>query len=70
MSYNEYDDTNDRQQIIKSSPASIRQLRYFCHLAEQEGMDGEDLASLHFGKDVIDLTEDEVSTLIADIMEE
>lgn len=59
-----HDETDARQQTPKAYPASSRQLNYLCSLAEYEGLDGEDLASIHYNKDVADLTGDEAGALI------
>lgn len=63
------DNTEDLSRIPKPYPASTRQLNYLCTLAERKGMDGEALASIHYRKDVADLTEDEAGTLITIISE-
>lgn len=70
MFYSDSENTENCQRIPKTRSASNMLLMYFCNLAEQEGLDSETLASIHFSKDVADLSETEVSTLIAAINEE
>lgn len=65
-----HDEQEEYQRPPKALPASARQRDYLWNLAKGEGMDAEDLASIHYGKDMADLTEDEACALITSILKE